>query len=95
MMLWLHHTTNYSWSGTFLPIHLQAGLLTHRSSHEIAFPIAQWHFHPAFPKYSDEFAQDLHLFPFSPDTEISAPTPAVIHALQSYMDFTLIYHIPP
>jgi hypothetical protein len=27
-------------------------------------PVSFWH---ALPKYSDEFAQDSHLFPFSPD----------------------------
>lgn len=46
-------------------VSLQAGLLTHRSIVEAAFPISQWRFGSSFPVYSDEFAQDLHLFPFS------------------------------
>jgi len=48
------------------PIHPQAGLLTYRSPQETAFPIAQWHISFLLPIYSDEFVQDLHLFPFSP-----------------------------
>lgn len=64
-------TTNYSWSREHrlrraFPVYLQAGLLTHRSAHETAFPISQWLFGFIFPIHSDEFVQDFHLFPFSP-----------------------------
>lgn len=36
-----------------------------RSSREAAFPISQWHHGSPLPVYSDKFAQDFHLFPFS------------------------------
>ena len=69
MQLYSHHSaTSYSWPrGILSPTELQAGLLTYGSSYEAAFPIAQWHTGFLLPIYSDEFVQDLHLFPFSSD----------------------------
>ena len=47
------------------PYQQTAGFLACRSLHTAAFPVLhQWTNARAFPAYSDEIAQALHLFPF-------------------------------
>lgn len=50
------------------PYNSQAGLLAYSSSHlpSSRFPSD---ISASLPKYSDEFVQDSHLFPFSPDPD--------------------------
>ena len=56
-----------AWNYLF-PYNSQAGLLAYRSSHPPSsrFPSD---ISASLPKYSDEFVQDSHLFPFSPDPD--------------------------
>ena len=51
-------------------------LIVHRSKPPSRFPSGLW---LMLPKYSDEFVQDSHLFPFSPDQEttLSYLTPVI------------------
>ncbi len=65
-------TTSFSWPGssslrrkTLYP--RKAGLLAYGSIPPAAFPVSQWLIGRRFPEYSDEFVQDSHLFPFSPE----------------------------
>ena len=46
-----------------------------------------------FPVYSDEFAQDLHLFPFSPVRIQIFPTPAILDKYSYGKAALIIYHI--
>ena len=43
------------------------------SSASVSFPVSQWII-PLLAKYGDEFVQDSHLLPFSPDTYVRHPT---------------------
>ena len=49
---------------TMFPYQQQAGLLTYISSQKITFPVSQWRTDLLLHDYSDEIAQDFHLFPF-------------------------------
>ena len=44
-----------------------------------ALPVAYWH---KLRNYGDEFAQDLHLFPFSPNPTDVALTPSVSYSIR-------------
>lgn len=52
---------------TMFPYQQQAGLLTYISSQKITFPVSQWRTDLLLHDYSDEIAQDFHLFPYYPD----------------------------
>ena len=64
-------TTNYSWLDDIRPrtILRQVFWLTDHHAHAPS-RFSQWQIACALPVYSDEFAQDLHLFPFSPEYHI-------------------------
>ena len=64
--------TNFSW---LLSTTSQAGLLAERSSFTAAFPnLHSVVYSGKLPYHSDEFVQDLHLFPFSPEQTFNCPS---------------------
>ena len=66
------------------PYNSRAGLLAHRSSHRPPSRFPSGRTWPPLPKYSDEFVQDSHLFPFSPDPDhIRSDTRCFIQFLTS------------
>jgi hypothetical protein len=50
-----------------------------------ALPVAYWH---KLRNYGDEFAQDLHLFPFSPKPTEVALTPSVSYSIRPILPQT-------
>ena len=61
-------TASYSWLETLLfPYNTKAGIPAYIIIASAVFPVAQLTYWPSLLNYGDEFVQDLHLFPFSPE----------------------------
>ena len=73
----------YSWSETFVSVLTRrqvSRLKDHRIHHLPSFPVIS---RLQLPNYGDEFVQDLHLFPFSPEPIVSTilPTPSCTYSI--------------
>jgi len=90
---YLNRTTNYSWyqSKRFrTTIRQVSRLIDHRICRLPGYPVAYW---LQLPKYGDEFVQDSHLFPFSPEPTAYILTQLFRHLNVTYSTLTILTHI--